>query len=48
MKLFDSIVAKAKKDKNILAVIAFGSFARGEKYRDIDVCIVLNKKMEKI
>ncbi len=46
MKLFDSIVAKAKKDKNILAVVAFGSFARGEKYRDVDVCIVLKEKAE--
>ncbi len=48
MKIFDKIINKAEKDKNILAVIVFGSFARKEKYRDIDVCLVLNKKMEKI
>lgn len=46
MKMFDSLVKKAKKDKNILAVIVFGSFARKETYSDIDVCLVLKQRME--
>jgi uncharacterized protein len=32
------------KDKRIIAVLLFGSYSRGEHYRDIDVCIVLDKK----
>lgn len=46
MKRFDSLVKKAKRDGNILAVIVFGSFARKETYSDIDVCLVLRQKME--
>ena len=37
----NAIVGRAKKDKDILAVIVFGSYARKEAYRDIDVCLVL-------
>jgi len=40
----DAIIKKAKKDKDILAVILFGSFARKEPYRDIDICLVLYPK----
>ncbi len=36
---------KAERDKDVLAVIIFGSYARGEKHRDIDVCIVLKKEL---
>ncbi len=36
-----NIVAEAKKDPKVLAVAFFGSYARGEEYRDIDVCIFL-------
>ena len=46
MKTFDNVVAKAKKDGNILAVIVFGSFARKERHSDIDICLVLKQKME--
>ncbi|TRZ54960.1 nucleotidyltransferase domain-containing protein [archaeon] len=46
MKIFDDIINKAGKDENILAVIVFGSFARKEKYSDIDICLVLKRKME--
>ena len=46
MKALDKLVSKAKKDKDILAVIVFGSYARGEKHRDIDVCLVLSKELE--
>lgn len=34
-----------KKDDYILAITLFGSFARNEPYSDIDVCIVLNRKL---
>ncbi len=44
-----AIVKKAKKDKDILAVILFGSYARKEPYRDIDICLVLQpKKYDKL
>lgn len=39
---------KIQKDKEVLAVIIYGSYARGEKYRDIDISIVLNKKLSNI
>jgi len=43
-KLLDKLVKKAKKDKDILAVSVFGSYARGEPHKDIDVCLFLNRK----
>ena len=46
MKALDKLVSKAKKDKEILAVMVFGSYARGERHRDIDVCLVLKKEAE--
>ncbi len=39
----EKLISLAVIDKDILAVILYGSFARGEKYRDIDVCLVLNE-----
>jgi len=41
LKILKKIKEKAKKDKDVLGIIVFGSFARNEKYSDIDVCIVL-------
>ena len=41
MKILDMLTRKAKKDKDILAVILFGSYARNEIFRDIDACLVL-------
>ncbi len=35
------ILAEAKKDPQVLAVIFYGSAARKELHRDVDVCIVL-------
>ncbi len=32
---------KAARDEDILAVISFGSYARGESYSDVDVCLVM-------
>ena len=42
----EELLEKAKKDKEILAVIIFGSFARGEKFEDIDVCLVMGKNYD--
>lgn len=38
------IIEKAKRDGDVLAVILFGSYARGEKFSDVDVCILLKPK----
>jgi predicted nucleotidyltransferase len=46
--MIEKLINCAKKDKEILAVIVFGSFARGEKFRDIDVCLVLKDTLEPI
>jgi hypothetical protein len=46
--MIEKLINCAKKDKEILAVIVFGSFARGEKFRDIDVCLVLRDTLEPI
>ncbi|MGD0729530.1 MAG: nucleotidyltransferase domain-containing protein [Candidatus Micrarchaeaceae archaeon] len=43
------MIEKAKKDKNIIAILLFGSYARRDKnYRDVDVALVLkdNAKYE--
>ncbi len=42
------ILEKAKKDKDIIAVALFGSATRGKFYRDLDVCLFLNKKLSNI
>ena len=42
MKEIDELVSKAKQDKDVLALMVFGSYARGEDHRDIDVCMVLS------
>lgn len=41
-----AIMEKIKKDPAVLAVLVFGSYARKENNRDIDICLVLNKKYE--
>ena len=33
-----------KKDKRVIAVLIFGSYARKEYFRDIDICLMLDKK----
>jgi predicted nucleotidyltransferase len=35
------LIEKAKSDKDVAAVILFGSAARKEEARDVDVCLVL-------
>ncbi|MGQ4914955.1 MAG: nucleotidyltransferase domain-containing protein [Candidatus Asgardarchaeia archaeon] len=37
-----------KSDSNILAIMLFGSYARGEQFSDIDVCLVLNKPLSNL
>lgn len=40
----DQLIEMADADKDILAAILFGSSARGEVYRDIDICLVTDPK----
>ena len=44
MKTIDRLIERAKDDHEILAVVLFGSAARGEHSRDsdVDVCLILN------
>lgn len=44
----EGLVAKAKKDESVLAVMLFGSQARGEGMpaSDVDVCLVLPPEKE--
>ena len=41
------IIEKANHDDEVIAVALFGSFARNERYRDIDVCIFLKPQSYK-
>lgn len=41
LKKLKKLTEKAKNDEAVLAVMLFGSYARNEKFSDIDVCIVL-------
>jgi len=41
LKGFEKVLEKARKDETVLAVMLFGSYARNEKFFDIDVCLVL-------
>ena len=41
-----SALERLKNDSDIAAVIVFGSYVRTPEYaRDIDICVVLNRKM---
>ena len=40
-KTIQKIVEQTQKDKVVIAVAFFGSYARGEPHRDVDVCIFL-------
>ncbi len=46
MKELKQLIDLAKKDREILAVIIFGSAARGEKFEDIDICLVMGKNFD--
>ena len=40
-KRMQKLIKRAEADEDILAVIVYGSYARGEPFRDIDMCLVL-------
>ncbi len=42
---YKKLLKKAKEDPNILAVIVFGSYIKGDDYRDIDICLVLHSNI---
>jgi len=48
MEVLKTLIREVEKDERMVAVILFGSFARGENFRDIDVCLVLKKKPENL
>ncbi len=39
----DRIIDTSKNDKNVIATILFGSYARGENYQDVDIAILLKQ-----
>ena len=41
LKELEKISEKVKTDEDVLALMSFGSYARGEAFSDIDVCVVL-------
>jgi len=47
IEVLKKVKEKAKKDKDIVAVLVFGSYL-SKRYRDIDVCLVLNKKLSNL
>ncbi len=41
------VVRKIAKDKNVIAIMLFGSYARNKKYaRDVDLCVFLDKNYD--
>lgn len=48
-KEIPKLVEKVIRDQDALAALTFGSYARNEKYTDIDICIMLKpKKLERL
>ncbi len=43
-EILNKVIKKAKKDKEVLAVLLFGSSVSKKEFRDIDVCLVLTKE----
>lgn len=41
MVMVDELLKTAERDDDVLAVILYGSLARGERARDVDICLVL-------
>lgn len=44
--LLDSILLKARADARVLAVVLFGSYARADTFRDIDVCLFISRPVD--
>jgi len=43
-KQLEKLTEKIEKDSDALAVVLFGSYARNERFSDVDVCIVLKPR----
>jgi predicted nucleotidyltransferase len=37
--IFKKLLKEVNEDENLLAAVVYGSYARKEKYRDIDICL---------
>ena len=37
---FQHLLDEVKDDEDIIAIVIFGSYARNETYRDIDICLI--------
>lgn len=48
MEILNNVIKLAEKDPDVLAVLLFGSASRNEPNRDIDICLVLNKKRDNL
>jgi predicted nucleotidyltransferase len=51
-KILEDFQGRVEEDKDVLALILFGSYARGEEASDVDLCLVLfpdklDKSLEK-
>lgn len=43
-KELEKLIEKTEKDRDVLAVMLFGSYVRNERFSDVDVCIMLKPK----
>src|SRR5271157_1170977 len=41
MGTFGILIEKVQSDSRVLALLVFGSYARGEPYHDIDICLII-------
>jgi len=48
LSILKNVKEKAEKDKDVIGVLVFGSFITGKAYRDIDICLVLNKRLSNL
>lgn len=42
--VLERLKRRAMEDKDALAILSFGSYARGEKHSDVDLCLILIPK----
>lgn len=48
IKSLNPLLKAVSGDKDVIAAILFGSAARGEKFRDIDIALVINPKKDSL
>lgn len=48
LDILKKLKKKAENDKDIIAALIFGSYLSKKGHRDIDVCLVLNKKISNL